>query len=162
MTRRLLITGGFVAAALLAGCGGADTAGLPTAPGIAIGEPAPGAMCAAGEPDCQDTALPPADDGGAAGGTCLAGDPNCQDDPSRDGDAFPVELHRSTARELLGADEAALPDDVRVGRRGGEQFALTEDYVLGRMTVELDEQSGTYVVTAVTVELPDGPETFTS
>ncbi|MEZ5298685.1 MAG: hypothetical protein R2697_21110, partial [Ilumatobacteraceae bacterium] len=59
-----------------------------------------------------------------------------------------------------GTNEADLPDDVRVARRGDEQFALTEDYVIGRITVDLDDTDGSgYRVVAATVELTDGPRT---
>jgi hypothetical protein len=75
---------------------------------------------------------------------------------------FDVEQARQDARALLGMDEADLPADVRVGRRGDEQFALIENYVLGRSTVELDDLDGSgFRVVQVTVELPDGPDTLT-
>jgi hypothetical protein len=84
------------------------------------------------------------------------------DDSDDAGDEFPTQQAIDEARSVLGMDEADLPDDVRIARRGDEQFALTEDYRLGRRTVELDEDepgSG-YRVMSVTVELPDGPETY--
>ena len=76
------------------------------------------------------------------------------------GDEFPVDQTRDDAHGLLGRDEADLPVDVRISRKGTEQFALTEDYVLGRFTVELDDDGDGFRVTSVTVELPAGPETF--
>ncbi|MEZ5298902.1 MAG: hypothetical protein R2697_22260 [Ilumatobacteraceae bacterium] len=98
---------------------------------------------------------------GAAGGTCLAGS-DSQDDtaaPADGGDPDAVDegaLIRA-ADALLGTNEADLPDDVRVARRGDEQFALTEDYVIGRITVDLDDTDGSgYRVVAATVELTDG------
>lgn len=75
-------------------------------------------------------------------------------------DEYPTDQAREEARGLLGMHEEALPEDVRVGRRGDEVFALTEDYVLGRRTVDLDDDGSGFRVTSVTVELPDGPETF--
>jgi hypothetical protein len=66
------------------------------------------------------------------------------------------------AASLLGAPEDALPDDVRIARRGDEQLALTTDLVPGRLTVELDEdETGQYVVTSVAVETEDGSEVVT-
>lgn len=96
-----------------------------------------------------------------AAGACLVGDPNCQDTGPDAGGAFPTEMVRDSAEDLLGMPEDQLPDTVRVSRRGEEQLVLTEDYVEGRMTVELDpDDSGGFVVTSVTVEMPGGPETF--
>ncbi len=77
------------------------------------------------------------------------------------GDDFPSEEARQRAQGLLGVNEADVPGDVRIGRRGSEQMVLTQDYRLGRVTVELDDTDGSgYRVVLATVELPDGPETF--
>lgn len=66
------------------------------------------------------------------------------------------------AASLLGTAEDALPDDVRIARRGDEQFALTMDLVPGRLTVELDEdEAGQFVVTSVVVETEEGQEVVT-
>lgn len=130
----------FAAAMLATGCGAASTAGedeQPTAGGDM-------AMCAPGVTDCVDTVVD--DQGGDAAGTR----------PSDD-------TLRETAQSLLGTAEAELPEDVRIGRRGGEQMMLTEDYVVGRFTVELDDDgTGTFRVTSVTVEMEGGPETFSA
>jgi hypothetical protein len=75
-------------------------------------------------------------------------------------DEYPTDQAREEARGLLGMHEEALPEGVRIGRRGDEDFALTEDYVLGRSTVQLDDDGSGFRVTSVTVELPDGPETY--
>lgn len=100
---------------------------------------------------------------GAGGSETEMPETDVPDEPTDGfGDEFDTQQAIDDARSVLGMDEADLPDDVRIGRRGDEQFALTEDYVLGRRTVELDEDepgSG-YRVTSVTVELPDGPETY--
>jgi hypothetical protein len=72
-----------------------------------------------------------------------------------------IDETRENARGYLGMNEADLPADVRIARRGDEQFALTEDFVLGRVTVELDDTDGSgFRVVTVTVELPDGSESF--
>jgi ABC-type amino acid transport substrate-binding protein len=115
------------------------------------------AACGAATADTADGN----DTAGGAAGACLAGSEDCND-IGAPADQFPVDQARSDAKDLLGAAEAVLTDDIRVSRRGEETFMLTEDYMLGRMTVELDEHDGGFVVTSVTLELPDGPETFTS
>lgn len=89
------------------------------------------------------------------------------DDPSIDepaGGPADAQQLRADAQYYLGLDESALPDDVRVARRGEEDMALTDDYVVGRMTVELDDADGdgSFEVVSVTVELPDGPEVFSA
>lgn len=67
------------------------------------------------------------------------------------------------AAALIGAAEADLPDDARIGRRGDEFSALTQDYRVGRFTYELDDDgTGTFRVVAVQVELPAGVETVTA
>lgn len=90
-----------------------------------------------------------------------AQEPAPPEDPDASWDDAAIEEARQQARGLLGMNEADLPDDVRIARRGDEQFMLTQDYVLGRRTVELDDTDGSgYRVVAVTVELPGEPETF--
>ncbi|MBW3659028.1 MAG: hypothetical protein KY457_10355 [Actinobacteria bacterium] len=137
---RKTIAAFFAAAMLATGCGGASTADQaeqPTGGGDM-------AMCAPGVTDCVDTVVD--DQGGDGAGTR----------PSDD-------TLRETAQSLLGTAEAELPEDVRIGRRGGEQMMLTEDYVVGRFTAELDDDgTGTFRVTSVTVELERGPETFSA
>ncbi len=103
----------------------------------------------------------------ACGGEAAGGDPLSPPaipEPTSEpgfGDDFPTEEARQQAQGLLGTDEADVPDDVRVARRGSESFALTADYELGRITVELDDTDGSgFRVVLATVELPDGPETF--
>lgn len=71
------------------------------------------------------------------------------------------EENRLRARELLGLPEEALPDDVRVARRGDEYMALTMDLQPGRLNVELDERGDGFEVVLVTLETPDGSEEFT-
>ena len=66
------------------------------------------------------------------------------------------------AATLIGAAEADLHDDARIGRRGDEFLALTQDYRVGRFTYELDDDgTDTFRVVAVQVELPAGVETVT-
>lgn len=180
MTKKFLLPFAFVAlAAATAACGSAtaDDSGD-------VGGPAADQACLEGSADCADD--PSVDVGddpiGDQNQTCLAGSDDCADDPSVEappvagmclpdvpdcddtaefGDEFPTEQVRQHARGLLGANEADLADDVRIGRRGAEQMALTEDYRLGRFTVELDDTDGSGMrVVRVTVELPDGPESF--
>ncbi|MCB0968635.1 MAG: hypothetical protein KDB37_17520 [Ilumatobacter sp.] len=128
---------------------------------LPIDDPDPSAgMCAPDVTDCDDTGI----GSGAAGGTCLVGSDSCDDTaaPADGGDPDAVDegAFIRAAEAVLGTNEAALPDDVRVARRGDEQFALTEDYVIGRITVDLDDTDGSgYRVVAATVELTDGPRT---
>jgi hypothetical protein len=106
------------------------------------------------------------------GPTCPATDPLCVEDQTviigpaepgndSDWDEFPSDQARERAQSLLGMDEADLPDEVRIGRKGDETYMLTQDYVLGRNTVELEDTGDGYTVVSVRVELPDGPEVFT-
>jgi hypothetical protein len=108
-----------------------------------------------------------------AGATCPATDPQCLEDQTviigpadpgndSDWDEFPSDQAREEAQSLLGMNEADLPDEVRIGRKGDESYMLTQDYVLGRNTVELDDTGDGYKVVSVRVELPDGPEVFTA
>lgn len=137
---KTMIAAIFAVSLLATGCGpvgsGDDATAGETPAGGSMG------MCAPGVTDCVDMVV---EDGGDAAGTRLTDD----------------EL-RAEAKSLLGTPEDQLPDDVRVGRRGGEQLMLTEDYVIGRFTVELDDRDGTWVVTVVTVEMEGGPETFSA
>ena len=72
-------------------------------------------------------------------------------------DAAALDALEQRARGLLGGDEANLPANVRIGRRGNETMMLTEDFVQGRMTVELDDTDGSgFRVVNVTVEIPGG------
>ena len=105
-----------------------------------------------------DTPIPTEPDGGI-GDTPIPAEPDggIGDTP---GDEFPVDQAIADAHGLLGRNEADLPADVRIARKGADQFALTEDYVLGRFTVELDDDGDGFRVTSVTVELPAGPETL--
>jgi len=104
------------------------------------------------------------DDAGAnKNATCLVGTVDCVDaDLGGDRlDEAAIEQLEQQARGLLGMNEADLPADVRIGRRGAEQLMLTEDHVLGRMTVSLEDLDDTgYRVVDVTVELPNGTATY--
>jgi len=112
------------------------------------------------EPDggIGDTPIPAEPDGGI-GDTPIPAEPDggIGDTP---GDEFPLDQALDDAHGLLGRNEADLPADVRIARKGSDQFALTEDYVLGRFTVELDDDGDGFRVISVTVELPAGPETL--
>lgn len=172
----LAVIGGLVL--LTAACGDGTTgpleaeriaADVPKNDAPAADEPVPEgpagggmAMCAPGVTDCVDTVVEPDQPGSdePAPDQPVSEEP-ASEEPAEGGDEFPTEQAREEARALLGMNEADLPDDVRIARRGDEQFMLTEDYVLGRRTVELDDTDGSgHRVVAVTVELPDGPETY--
>ena len=140
---KTIIAAMFAVSVLATGCGlatgdAAEEATPPAGDGMA--------MCAPGVTDCVDVVVDDSGDAGDAAGTR----------PSDD-------TLREVAQSMLGLAEDELPEDVRIGRRGGEQMMLTEDYQVGRFTVELDDDgTGTFRVTAVTAELGDAPETFTA
>ena len=157
MKNRSALLAALLLLSVAAACG--DSSSDATAGGDAP-DPAAGA-CLVGTEDCVDADLDPDDAAGPSAGMCAPGVTDCVDavvEPG--GDEFPVEAAIEDAQALLGVDEGALPDDVRVSRRGDEQLPMTDDYVLGRRTVELEDDGSGYRVVAVTVELPDGPETF--
>jgi hypothetical protein len=97
-------------------------------------------------------------------GDCPPGVDRCGDDAivvDEPWDESVFEENRLRARELLGLPEDALPDDVRVARRGDDHMALTMDLQPGRLNVELDERGNGFEVVLVTLETPDGSEEFT-
>lgn len=125
------------------------------APGDVTDDDGAGSACLADDADCYEDGT---DAGSPGSGMCLPDVPDC-DDTSVDESA--TDQIREEARGLLGMSESALPDDVRIARRGDEQFALTEDYAIGRRTVEIDDTDGSgYRVVAVTIELPEGPARY--
>ncbi len=127
--------------------GGADTAGLPTAEDLGADgaadqpieeqeEPVTSGMCAAEEPDCQDT-IESGDsgkDGDAAAGSCLAGDEDCTDESYGGQDvARPIPLSGSPS----GADR--IDPGATSGATGRH---VTGAYVAGDTTLELTFEGG--------------------
>lgn len=116
------------------------------------------------------------DDDGPGSDACLVGDPDCADDPSQgmcppdvtdcidtvdDEAVVDIEVARARAAGLLGAAEAEVPADVRIGRIGDTHQPLTEDHRVGRLTVAIEDTDGSGPrVVEVVVEVPDGIETY--
>lgn len=146
-------------ASLLSACGGGatpvddDQVDAPdgSAPELAAEDPdaTPAAPGSASEETTES----------AADCEITAEDDTCDDTAPQDSGLGTEEEYAellSDAAALVGTPEDALPDDVRISRRGDEDLPVTDDYLVGRRTAQLDRDgSGTYVVTTVDLELPD-------